>query len=97
LLEQKDSETQRTIKETENWKKLIKQADGSKVEKTDIQLLKKAVKRKNQEKLKSSNEWKNREKQVKKAQDLKQKKRTDNLNARKKTKKRPGFEGSRKK
>ena len=102
-----DADKAAQVEETQTWDKMLQLAQGSKV-KDDIQLLKKTVKRKEAEKKKSSGTWKSRQESLQKDIDARQKKRRDNLNARvedkksrkmgkKKSSKRPGFEGGRKK
>ncbi|KAJ3035409.1 surfeit locus protein [Rhizophlyctis rosea] len=97
------------IAEKQAWNKLEQLAEGEKV-KDDVKLLKKTVKRKEQEKAKSAQTWNDRQAQVKKEQEQKQKKREENIKARLEArnapkgkkgkkpagggKKRPGFEGS---
>lgn len=89
-----------------DWKKAIKQASGDKVQ-DDVALLKRAIKRKEKEKKKSGKEWKDRIEHVETSIRDKQKKRNENILARRegaKSKKgkgkvkpkkaRPGFEGS---
>lgn len=102
-LKQVDKEKAKSIEEASTWNKLIKQAEGEKVQ-DDVKLLKKSLKRKESAKQKSASIWANRQQQQKKEQDERQKKREENLKARKesknapkgskgKKKQRPGFEG----
>ena len=98
-MEAKPIEVQTKIKQQETWQKSIDLAQGI-VKKDDLKLLKKTVKRKEQEKKKSAVSWNEREKTLKWEQESKQKKREANLAQRKdqkkvskKTKKRAGFEG----
>jgi hypothetical protein len=100
-LKEKDQETIKQVEEAELWKKTLKKADGE-VVKDDVKLLKKAVKRKEIQKKKSSKLWAEKEETKQKEMERRQKKRQDNIQARKdakiankvsKKKKRPGFEG----
>ena len=68
------------------WKAAMDKAEGEKV-KDNLELLKKALKRKEKMKVKSKKKWQDREGTVKKHQDAKQDKRTKNIQARKQTKK----------
>ena len=103
-----DDEKRKEVEEKEQWLNARRKVEGDKV-KDDGTLLKKALKRKEKAKKKSANEWRAREKGVKEAVRLKQKKRQDNLRKRreekalgklgkekgkaKRGKARPGFEG----
>ncbi|KAF2722322.1 SURF6-domain-containing protein, partial [Polychaeton citri CBS 116435] len=94
------------IAEKDSWLNATKRAHGAKV-RDDTSLLRKALKRKEKQKSKSEKEWKEREDNVVKGKEMKQKKREANLQRRKdekgqKGKKkpakggkkgRPGFEG----
>ena len=71
------------------WSKAMALAKGEKV-KDDPKLLKRALKRKQQQKNKSSKEWSERLEKDKKTQKLAAQKKVENIAARKK---RPGFEG----
>ena len=87
------------------WLNAKKHAHGERV-RDDTSLLKKTLKRKEKQKDKSKKEWTERLEGIKKSQDMKQKRREDNLQKRKeekggkkgkgkpKPKARPGFEGS---
>ncbi|KAI4260949.1 MAG: hypothetical protein LQ352_000105 [Teloschistes flavicans] len=90
--------------EKDMWLNARKRAHGDRV-RDDTSLLKKALKRKEKQKRKSEKEWGDRLEGVKKAGEMKQRKREDNLAKRrdekggkgkkvKGGKKRPGFEGS---
>ncbi|KAJ8098810.1 surfeit locus protein 6-domain-containing protein [Lipomyces tetrasporus] len=102
-----DKEKRATIEEKEKWKRAIKQTEGDKV-KDDERMLKKSLKKQLKRKLKSAKEWQEREENVLKGIKARQKKREENIAARKemkvkgkkskgkssaKKKKRPGFEG----
>ncbi|KAI8910208.1 surfeit locus protein 6-domain-containing protein [Gorgonomyces haynaldii] len=80
-LKETDAEKAQAIIEKEKWSKVMKQATGEKL-KDDIKLLKKTVKRKEQDKQKSSQEWKDREQAKQKEQQDRQKKRQENIQAR---------------
>ncbi|PWW79447.1 SURF6-domain-containing protein, partial [Tuber magnatum] len=79
-------EKQAKIEEKELWSKALKQTAGEKV-RGDEQLLKKSLKRQAQVKKKSEREWKERIENVAKSKAMKQKKREDNLTARREQKK----------
>ncbi|KAL8632031.1 hypothetical protein Q9189_002296 [Teloschistes chrysophthalmus] len=92
------------IAEKDMWLNARKRAHGDRV-RDDTSLLKKTLKRKEKQKKKSEKEWGDRLEGVKKAGEMKQRKREDNLAKRrdekggkgkkvKGGKKRPGFEGS---
>ncbi|KAK9454125.1 surfeit locus protein 6-domain-containing protein [Dipodascopsis uninucleata] len=100
-----EKEAQEEIVAKEKWKRAIKQAEGEKV-RDDEKLLKKALKRQQQQKKKSAKEWRDREEKIKHGILSRQRKREENIAARKemklkhkvkkqsqKKKKRPGFEG----
>lgn len=74
--------------EKDKWQKLMSQAEGIKV-KDDEKLLKKALKRKEKQKLKSEIEWKDRKQIVKDTIAAKIKKRDENLRLRKENKGKP--------
>jgi hypothetical protein len=100
-----DEEKRAQIEQKDLWLNAKKRAHGQHV-RDDTSLLKKALKRQQTQKKKSEKEWGERLEGVKKAQELKQKKRMDNLDKRKEEKRagagggkpkkvrRPGFEGS---
>ncbi|KAI2631270.1 SURF6-domain-containing protein [Xylaria nigripes] len=107
-LEAMDADKRKDIEEKEAWLTARRRAEGEKI-KDDEKLLKKAVKRKESIKKKSSKEWAARKEGVAKSIKDRQKKREDNLRKRrdekllgkagrkkglKKTKSRAGFEGS---
>lgn len=73
------------IADSDTWHKALLQADGEKV-KDDVALLKRAVKRKESIKNKSSKEWKERLASIAKSKALKQKNREQNLKDRKDSK-----------
>jgi hypothetical protein len=75
---------------------LITQAQGGQV-KDNIKLLKKTVKRQQVEKKKSSQEWKDRKDHLSKEQDVKAKKRQENIQSRIDLKKQKKFGGVSKK
>lgn len=99
-----DEDKRREIEEKDMWLNAKRRAHGDHV-RDDTSLLKKALKRQQGQKKKSEREWSDRIQGVQKSQEVKQKKRTENLNKRKEEKrgggggggkkvKRPGFEGS---
>ncbi|KAL8844458.1 MAG: hypothetical protein Q9176_000969 [Flavoplaca citrina] len=101
-----DENKQGTIAEKDMWLNARKRAQGEQV-RDDTNLLKKTLKRKEKQKKKSEKEWGERLEGVKRAGEVKQKKREDNLAKRRdekgkkslkkvkgSKKKRPGFEGS---
>ncbi|CAN3502689.1 ribosomal RNA-processing protein 14 [Diutina catenulata] len=71
--------------EKEKWMKVMQQAEGVK-HKDDEKLLKKAIKRKEKQKMKSEREWKDRKQTVKDTIAARQKRREENLAARKDSK-----------
>ncbi|CAO1602782.1 hypothetical protein XANCAGTX0491_006381 [Xanthoria calcicola] len=101
-----DEGKQENIAEKDMWLNARKRAHGERV-RDDTNLLKKTLKRKEKQKKKSEKEWGDRLEGVRKAGEVKQRKREDNLAKRKEEKgkkgskkvktgkkKRPGFEGS---
>ncbi|KAG7663156.1 uncharacterized protein J8A68_003334 [[Candida] subhashii] len=82
-------EDQTKVQEKEKWKRVMLQAEGVKV-KDDEKLLKKALKRKEKQKLKSEIEWKDRKQIVKDTVDARAKRREANLKARRDNKKKNG-------
>ncbi|KAI0189130.1 surfeit locus protein 6-domain-containing protein [Xylaria flabelliformis] len=107
-LEAMDQEKRKDIEEKEAWLTARRRAEGEKI-KDDGKLLKKAVKRKESAKKKSTKEWAARKEGVEKSIKDRQKKREENIRKRrdekllgkagkkkgaKKTKGRAGFEGS---
>jgi hypothetical protein len=96
------------MEDKDMWLNARKRAHGDRV-RDDTSLLKKALKRKEKQKNKSTEQWKEREQAIVKGKELKQKKRETNLAKRKeekgnkgkkakgkpkgKPKKRAGFEG----
>lgn len=82
-------EEQASLKESDQWKSLMSQAEGVKV-KDDEKLLKKALKRKDKQKLRSETEWKDRKQVVKDTIAARAKKREANLKARKDNKGKKG-------
>jgi hypothetical protein len=97
-----DANKRKEIEEKDMWLNAKKKAHGERV-RDDTSLLKKALKRQEGNKKKSENEWTDRIEGVQKGQEIRQKKRNDNLQKRKDEKggknkpkkvKRPGFEGS---
>lgn len=92
-IENMSEEKKQVVLEKEKWSKALKQATGEKV-KDDEKLLKKALKRQEKTKQRSSREWKERQDGIAKAQHMKQKKREENIQARKDQKK--GGKGAKK-
>ncbi|KAL8801115.1 MAG: hypothetical protein Q9200_007044 [Gallowayella weberi] len=101
-----DERKQEDIAEKDMWLKARKRAHGERV-RDDTSLLKKTLKRREKQKKKSGKEWGERLEGVKKAGEVKQRKREENLAKRREEKgkkgskkvkagkkKRPGFEGS---
>lgn len=100
-----DATKRQDIEEKDMWLAAKKKAQGERVVKGDVSLLKKTLKRSNKEKKKSASEWTNRIDGVAKGIEMRQKKREDNLQKRRDErggggkkkaaagKKRPGFEG----
>ncbi|EDK37626.2 hypothetical protein PGUG_01725 [Meyerozyma guilliermondii ATCC 6260] len=84
-LAQMSPEEQAKYKEKEQWQRMMSHAEGVKV-KDDEKLLKKALKRKEKQKLKSEIEWKERKQVVKDTIAAKQKRREENLKARRENK-----------
>lgn len=82
-------EEQASLKESDQWKSLMSQAEGVKV-KDDEKLLRKALKRKDKQKLRSETEWKDRKQVVKDTIAARAKKREANLKARKDNKGKKG-------
>lgn len=91
-----DKEKQDTYAQKDTWSKLNSQAAGKPV-RDDIKLLKKTVKRQQTEKKKSSSEWTERKELKDKDQDIKAKKRKDNIQSRIDLKKKKKFGGVTKK
>lgn len=88
-LSQLSPEEQAKQKEKDQWQRVISQAEGVKV-KDDEKLLKKALKRKEKQKLKSEIEWKERKQIVKDTVSARLKRREENLKARKENKGKKG-------
>lgn len=84
-LDQLSPEERKQAQEHSKWKGLLDQAEGIKV-KNDEKLLKKALKRKERQKLKSEIEWKERKQVVKDTISARAKRREANLKARKENK-----------
>ncbi|KIW11549.1 hypothetical protein PV08_10850 [Exophiala spinifera] len=80
-----DEEKRRDIEQKDMWLKAKKRAHGEHV-RDDTSLLKKALKRQQGQKKKSEREWTDRIQGVQKAQEARQKKRTENLARRKEEK-----------
>lgn len=88
-LSQLSPEEQAKQKEKDQWQRVISQAEGVKI-KDDEKLLKKALKRKEKQKLKSEIEWKERKQIVKDTVSARLKRREENLKARKENKGKKG-------
>lgn len=88
-LAQMSPEEQASAKDSDQWKSLMSQAEGVKV-KDDERLLKKALKRKEKQKLRSETEWKERKQTVKDTIAARAKRREANLKARKDNKGKKG-------
>lgn len=86
-------EQQQKELEKEKWQKVMTQAEGVKL-KDDEKLLKKALKRKEKQKLKLEREWQERTQTVKDTKAARQKRREENLQARRDAK---GVRGKKKK
>ena len=80
-----DASKRQDIGEKDMWLNAKKKAHGSKV-REDTNLLRKALKRQEKNKKKSEKEWQGRIEGVAKSQELRQKKRMDNINKRKEEK-----------
>ncbi|KAK5168603.1 uncharacterized protein LTR77_005912 [Saxophila tyrrhenica] len=80
-----DAEKQADIADKDMWMNARKKAHGERV-RDDTSLLKKALKRKEKQKSKSEQQWKEREQAVTKGREMKQKKRETNLAKRKEEK-----------
>ncbi|TPX44542.1 hypothetical protein SeMB42_g04292 [Synchytrium endobioticum] len=81
-LQVKNAPKAATIMEKQAWSQLERKAEGDKL-KDDPKLLKKTLKREQKRKEKSANEWEERNAQVQKSMDDRQKKRAENIAARK--------------
>ncbi|KAK9478240.1 surfeit locus protein 6-domain-containing protein [Lipomyces japonicus] len=105
-----DKEKREDVEQKEKWKRAIKQAEGEKV-KDDEKLIRKSLTRQVKQKKKSAREWQERKENVLKGIHARQKKREENIAARKemkkkgnkagkksasKPKRRPGFESGNK-
>lgn len=77
-----DENKRADIEQKDLWLNAKKKVHGEKV-RDDTSLLKKTLKRKEQEKAKSAKEWNERKEGISKSQEIKQKKRETNLQARK--------------
>jgi len=84
-LEATDKDKASIVKEKTQWKTVLSRAEGIKV-KDSLPLLKKSLSKQNQRKKSSGKKWQDREDTVQKKQDARQKKRTDNIKARKQEK-----------
>ncbi|XP_060810577.1 surfeit locus protein 6 homolog [Amyelois transitella] len=85
-LEETESSKAKEIKEKVAWKTVLQKAEGQKV-KDDPTLLKKSIKRMEQQKKQSKKQWENRIKSVEQKKDERQKKRKENIGKKKKEKK----------
>lgn len=86
LKESGDVDKASELKEKSIWKNALAKASGEKV-KDDPTLLKKSIKRREQQHKSSKKKWEARQEAVEKGQEDRQKKRQDNIDKRKKTKK----------
>ncbi|AQZ16454.1 RRP14 (YKL082C) [Zygosaccharomyces parabailii] len=84
-LQDKDEMDQVSAKEKEKWQRAVLQAEGIKL-RDDEKLLRKALKRKEAKKRRSTVEWKDRQQAVKNSKAEKQKRREENLQIRKENK-----------
>lgn len=84
-LQGKDEMDQVSAKEKEKWQRAVLQAEGIKL-RDDEKLLRKALKRKEAKKRRSTVEWKDRQQAVKNSKAEKQKRREENLQIRKENK-----------
>lgn len=82
-------EEQAAQREKDKWQKIMAQAEGVKV-KDDEKLLKKALKRKEKQKLRSEVEWRDRKQIVQNTISARQKRREDNLRLRRENKGKKG-------
>lgn len=88
-LEQLSPEERKKAESQDQWRSLMDQAQGVKV-KNDEKLLKKAIKRKEKQKLRSEVEWKERKQVVADTSAARQKRREANLKARRESKGKKG-------
>ncbi|ODV81168.1 SURF6-domain-containing protein [Suhomyces tanzawaensis NRRL Y-17324] len=88
-LEQMSPEEKKAFEEKEKWQRVMSQAEGVKL-KDDEKLLRKAIKRKEKQKLKSEIEWKERKQIVKDTVAARAKRREENLKARRDNKGKKG-------
>ncbi|XP_063974703.1 surfeit locus protein 6 homolog isoform X2 [Diachasmimorpha longicaudata] len=86
LVSSGDAETARVLQEKDAWKAALAKANGEKV-KDDPELLKRTIKRDELQKKRSSKKWESRIFGIEKAQQEKQRKRTENIMKKKKEKK----------
>ncbi|XP_017781218.1 PREDICTED: surfeit locus protein 6 homolog [Nicrophorus vespilloides] len=86
LEKQGDKDKAIQIKEKSMWQNALAKSKGEKV-KDDVTLLKKAIKKKENQKKQSKKKWDQRKANVKQQQEDKQKKRQDNIDKKKKDKK----------
>lgn len=85
-LEKEDKEKAVYLKEKEKWSTALKRASGEKV-RDDPELLRKSISKEKNMKVRSQKKWQARIEKVQKDKDDRQKKRTDNIQARKNDKK----------
>uniref|UniRef100_A0A336MBI6 CSON008931 protein n=1 Tax=Culicoides sonorensis TaxID=179676 RepID=A0A336MBI6_CULSO len=86
LTEAGETEKAAALKKEIAWKNAFKKVEGQKT-KDDPEILKKTIRKREQQKRKTKEQWKKRDEKVKTEQEKRQKKRQENLDKRKKDKK----------